>query len=305
MMEKVYGVDVAKGWIDVVGPEGHTRVLNGDLAAFARGVARRGGRVAFEASGGYEAPLREALGAAGVPAHRVNPRQARAFAGALGVLAKTDRVDASVLREMGARLDLPECPPEREEMRHLRALQVRRRQLVEDAKREKVRLAQTADRAMRASLGRVLGVLGREVARIEAAISALIAATPAFAERSALVRTAPGVGPVTATALLAELPELGTLTPGQAAALVGVAPMARESGLKAGRRRICGGRKALRDTLYMAGLSAARADPGLRAFADRLKANGKAPKQAIIAVTRKLVIILNAMIRENRPYKPA
>ncbi len=305
MMENVFGVDVAKNWIDVVGPDGHARIANADLARFAGAVARAGGRVAFEASGGYETPLRVALAAAGVPAIRINPRRARAFANSLGRLAKTDRVDAGVIREMAVRLDLPECPPEPEEVRQLKALQLRRRQLVEDAKREKTRLSQAFDTHMRASLGRVLRLLQREIKRMESAIARCIAASEDLRSRAALLRTAPGVGPVSATALLVDLPELGTLTPRQVAALAGLAPMARDSGVRSAKRRIGGGRKNLRDVLYMAGLSAARNDPTLRAFAEKLRANGKAPKQAIIAVTRKLLIILNAMIRENRPYQKA
>lgn len=302
-MENIFGVDVSKDWIDVVGPDGHERVVTGDLAAFARRVAARGGRVAFEASGGYETPLRVALARAGVVAIRINPRRARAFATSLGRLAKTDRVDAGVIREMARRLDLPECPPETEDMSELRALQLRRRQLVEDAKREKTRLRQTALPGARASVERVLRGLSAEIAQIEGAIAEAIAASARLREQARLLRTAPGVGPVAATALLSEMPELGALTPRQAAALAGLAPMARESGKHTGKRQIRGGRKTLRDVLYMAGLTAARHDPGLRAFADRLKAKGKAPKQAIIAVTRKLLIILNAMIRENRPFQ--
>lgn len=304
MMENVFGVDVAKSWIDVVGPDGYERIDNCDLKAFARRVAHGGGRVAFEASGGYETPLRTALAAAGVPAIRINPRRARAFANSVGRMAKTDRVDAGVIREMAVRLDLPECPPEMEEVSQLKALQLRRRQLVEDAKREKIRLGQTCDKGTRASVMRVLRLLQREIDSIETAITQSIAASEDLRGRAALLRTAPGVGPVSATALLAEMPELGTLTPRQVAALAGLAPIARDSGVRSGKRRIGGGRKPLRDVLYMAGLSAARNDPSLRAFSERLKANGKAPKQAIIAVTRKLLIILNAMIRENRPYQP-
>lgn len=304
MMENMFGVDVAKGWVDVVGPDGHERVGNEDLKAFALRVAQQGGRVAFEASGGYETPLRMALSKAGVPAIRINPRRARAFATSLGRLAKTDRVDAGVIREMAARLDLPECAPEPKEVSQLKALQLRRRQLVEDAKREKTRLGQASDKATCASLGRVLRLLQREIAAIETAITKCIAASKDLRDRAALLRTAPGVGPVSATALLAEMPELGTLTPRQVAALAGLAPMARDSGLRTGKRRIGGGRKSLRDVLYMAGLSAARNDPDFHAFSEKLRANGKAPKQAIIAVTRKLLIILNAMVRENRPYEP-
>lgn len=305
MMKNVFGVDVAKTWVDVVGPGGHERVNNDDLPAFAKRVSKQAGRVAFEASGGYETPLRQALAKAGVPAIRINPRRARAFATSLGRLAKTDRVDAGVIREMAMRLDLPDCPPESKEVSQLKALQLRRRQLVEDAKREKIRLCHTSDTGMRASVGRVLRLLQREIEGIETAIARCIASSEDLADRAALLRTAPGVGPVSATALLAEMPELGTLTPRQVAALAGLAPMARDSGVRTGKRRIGGGRKSLRDVLYMAGLSAARNDPSLRAFCERLRANGKAPKQAIIAVTRKLLVILNAMIRENRPYKAA
>ena len=301
-MENVFGVDVAKSWVDVVGPDGHERVGNEGLKAFALRMGKLGGCVAFEASGGYETPLRIALAEAGVPAIRINPRRARAFATSLGRLAKTDRVDAGVIREMAMRLDLPECPPEPKEVSQLKALQLRRRQLVEDAKREKIRLSQTSDKRTRPSVARVLRLLQREVAQIEATIANLIASSKDLRSRAALLRSAPGVGPVSATALLAEMPELGTLTPRQVAALAGLAPLARDSGVRSGKRRIGGGRKGLRDVLYMAGLSAARNDPSLRAFSERLRENGKAPKQAIIAVTRKLLIILNAMIRENRPY---
>lgn len=302
-MENVFGVDVAKGWIDVVGPDGHARVPNGELDRFARRVARAGGRVVFEASGGYETPLRVALAAAGVTALRVNPRQARAFATGLGQLAKTDRVDAAVLREMGLRLDLPDCPPETENMRKIRALQLRRRQLVSDRKRERQRLGQTGDAGTRASLQRVMRLLDGEIGKIEAAIARRVQACPEMRRKAALLRSAPGVGPVSAVALIGLMPELGQLAPRQAAALTGLAPLARDSGTRRGRRRIGGGRKSLRDVLYMAGLSASRHDPKLRDFARKLKANGKAPKQAVIAVTRKLLTILNAMIRENRPYK--
>ena len=301
----VFGVDVAKNWVDVAGPDGHARIANADLPAFAAQVASVGGCVAFEASGGYETPLRTALANRGVPAIRINPRRARAFAISLGRLAKTDRVDAGVIREMAARLDLPECAAEPKEVSQLKALQLRRRQLVEDAKREKTRLSQTFDKGMHASVMRVLRLLQREIDSIETAIETRIASSEELRSRAALLRTAPGIGPVSATTLIAEMPELGTLTPRQVAALAGLAPMARDSGVRSGKRRIGGGRKPLRDVLYMAGLSAARNDPSLRAFSDKLRANGKAPKQAIIAVTRKLLIILNAMIRENRPYQPA
>ena len=307
MTENVYGVDVSKHWIDSFGPSGHERVGVGDLAAYAARVAAAGriaggSRVVFEATGGLEAPLRRALAGAGVMAHRVNPARARAFAQGLGRLAKTDRVDAAMLREMGVRLDLPICAPEPEEMSDLRALRTRRRQLVQDRARETVRLGQAGSALAAASIQRVLALLDAEVAALEAAIAAQIKASPALAARATLLRSAPGVGPVVALTLLAEAPELGQIDNRAAAALAGLAPIARDSGQHQGRRRIGGGRKPLRDALYLAAFTATRIDPGLRAFAERLRANGKSHKQAIIAAARKLLTILNAMLRTNRPF---
>lgn len=306
MTENVFGVDVAKAWIDVVGPDGsHRRVANPELPAFAAEVAAVGGKAVFEATGGCEEPLRLALAAAGARAVRVNPRQARAFARGMGQQAKTDRVDAGMLRQMGLRLDLRDCPPDPEELRKLKALVTRRRQLVEARKAEATALRQTRDAFAAASIRRVIAMLKEEIKSIEGAIEAHIEAHPALAARNALLRSAPGVGPVVASVLLAQMPELGALSPGAAASLVGVAPLARDSGTWRGRRTIGGGRKPLRDALFMAALAAARRDPALGAFNTRLRERGKAPKQAIIAVVRKLVIALNAMLREGEAYRTA
>lgn len=304
MTENVFGVDVAKAWIDVVGPDGkHHRVMNPALPAFAAEVAAVAGKAVFEATGGCEEPLRLALAAAGARAVRVNPRQARAFARGMGQQAKTDRVDAGMLRQMGLRLDLRDCPPDPEELRKLKALVTRRRQLVEARKAEATALHQTLDAFAAASIRRVIAMLAAEIKSIEGAIEALMKAHPVLAARSALLRSAPGVGPVVASVLLAQMPELGALRPGAAASLVGVAPLARDSGTWHGKRTIGGGRKPLRDALFMAALAAARHDPALGAFNTRLRERGKAPKQAIIAVARKLVIALNAMIRDAEAYR--
>jgi transposase len=303
MAENVFGVDVAKGWIDSFGPAGHERVLAGDIPAYAAKVARLQGRVVFEATGGLEAPLRRALAQAGVAAMRVNPARARAFARSTGRLAKTDRVDAMVLREMGLRLDLPICAPEPEEISEIRQLRVRRRQLVQDRAREVVRAGRAEGAYAQGSTQRVLAVLDAEIAAIEAEIAAKIAACPEARARVDLLRSAPGVGPVVATALLTELPEIGQIDGGAAAALAGLAPIARDSGLRSGTRRIGGGRKPLRDALYIAALSAMRHCPQIRNFAARLRANGKSPKQCIIACARKLLTILNAMVKQNRPFQ--
>lgn len=303
MTENVFGVDVAKGWIDSFGPCGHERVLTKDIPVYAAKVAAIGGRVVFEATGGLEAPLRRALGSKGVAAYRVNPARARAFARSTGKLAKTDRVDAVVLREMGLRLDLPICAAESEDISEIRQLRVRRRQLVQDRAREAVRKGQAEGAFAKASIARVLAMLDAEIGIIEAEIAARIKASPAARARVDLLRSAPGVGPVVATVLLTELPEIGQLSSGAAAALAGLAPIARDSGIRSGVRRIGGGRKPLRDALYIAALSAMRHCPQIRDFAARLRAKGKSGKQCVIAAARKLLTILNAMVKQNRPFQ--
>lgn len=303
MTENIFGVDVARDWVDVAGPHGARRVMNEDLPALAAEIASCDGRAVFEASGGYEMSLREALARAGATAVRVNPARARAYARAMGRLAKTDRADAAMLRSMGLRHpELRPTPLESEELRELKALHARRRQLVEDRKREKTRRLQAREPLALASIERVIALFTDEITALEARIAALVAGTPELSERARLLRTMPGVGPVSVAALLADMPELGTLTPGAAAALVGLAPIARDSGYRTGKRRIGGGRKPLRDAIYMAALSAARHDPTLKVFATRLRDVGKAPKQIFIAVARKLVIILNAMVRDGKDY---
>ena len=277
----------------------------GTLRAFARRVARERRRVVFEASGGYDRPLADALAGAGAGYCRVNPGQARHFARALGRLAKTDRVDARLLAEMGARLALAATPPPAPAHRALRAQAARRRQLVEMRKQERTRLRQAAGRAERRSLERHLRWLDGEIARIEAALDETLAADAQAARVLARLCTAPGVGSVLATTLVAELPELGMRDRRRIAAMAGVAPVARDSGKRSPARRIGGGRPVVRSALYLAALSASRFDPGLAAFRKRLEQRGKTPKQAIIAVARKLLTILNAMIRDGTDYKPA
>ncbi|MDZ7905414.1 MAG: transposase [Cypionkella sp.] len=279
-------------------------VATADIPSYAAKVAAQGGCVVFEATGGLEAPLRRALAEAGVTAYRVNPARARAFARSTGRLAKTDRVDAAVLREMGLRLDLSICAPEPEDLCEIRQLRVRRRQLVQDRTREVVRAGQAEGAYARASIARVLALLDAEITAVESEIAAKIKASPWARARVDLLRSAPGVGPVVATALLTELPEIGQIDGSAAAALAGLAPMARDSGLRSGPRRIGGGRKPLRDALYLAALSAMRHCPQIRDFAARLKANGKSGKQCVIACARKLLTILNAMVKQNRAFQP-
>ncbi|HPG23243.1 MAG TPA: IS110 family transposase [Amaricoccus sp.] len=308
MPRNCIGVDVAKDWIDVFHPvDGAARLASdpGTLRAFARRVARERRLVVFEASGGYDRPLAEALRNVGAGYCRVNPGQARHFARALGVLGKTDRVDARLLAEMGARLELAATPSPAPVQRALKAQAARRRQLVEMRKQERTRLRQAAGRAERRSLERHLRWLDGEITRIEAALDETLAADAPAARVLARLCTAPGVGRVLATTLVAELPELGARDRRRIAAMAGIAPVARDSGKRSPARSIGGGRPVVRSALYLAALSASRFDPGLASFRNRLERRGRTPKQAIIAVARKLLTILNAMIRDGTDCRPA
>lgn len=303
----VIGVDVAKDWIDVhhlaTGESRRIAVTGKALGRFASEAA--GALVVFEASGGYERPLSEALAAAGTASARVNPRQAREFARATGRLAKTDRTDARTLAEMGRALGLRADPPENPARRRLAALVARREDIVDMVGRERNRLAQTRDRWLRRDIADHLRVLERRLGRIEHEIARQIAEDEALAERAARLRTVPGVGPVLAATLLAQLPELGRIDRRAAASLAGLAPHACDSGLFRGKRRIWGGRVAARRALYLAGFIASRFDPRLKAFRRSLQDAGKPFKLAIVAVARKLLTILNAMLRDGRDYRPA
>lgn len=303
----VIGVDVAKDWIDVHDHKGHDRRIEmrpGPLGRFARAAASAGAFVVLEATGGYDRPLCTALATAGVAHARVNPARARQFARATGRLAKTDRVDARLLAEMGRRLDLAPAAPVPPARRALQALVARRRQLADMRKQERTRLHQAADAFARRSIVRLLRGLDREIAACEAEIARQVA-DPAFAEAERRLRTAPGVGPVVATTLIAELPELGTLDRRRIAALAGLAPIARDSGAKHRPRAIGGGRPAPRSMLYIAALQASIHDPAFRACRERLRAAGKSVKQCLVAVARKLLVTLNAMLKAGTDYRSA
>lgn len=307
----VVGIDVAKRSLDVA-------VLNAELPQdrYANDAAGHEGLVAalaalapalvlMEASGGYEAALACELIAAGLAVAVVNPRQARDFARAMGRLAKSDRLDARVLADLAAVLvrrdDLARflrAPAEAERL-DLEALVTRRRQLVSMLTGERQRLA-LARPAVRPSIEALIAALRAQIDELDGEMRDQIAAH--HRELAALLRSAKGIGPVASATIIAELPELGRLDRRQIAALVGVAPYARESGIWRGRRRIAGGRGQLRRTLYMATLTATRHNPVIRAFYERLLAAGKLKKVALVACMRKLVTILNAMVRDARPF---
>ena len=260
--------------------------------------------VVFEASGGYERPLAEALDEVGVARRRVNPRRARDFARASGRLAKTDRVDARVLAEMGAALDLKPEPVVDPARLRLLALARRLEALKNMDKSERQRLAQAREPEIVTDIRALRRVLAQRMSALEAAIARLIEATPHLARDERILRSAPGIGPVLAHRLLAALPELGHLDRRALASLAGLAPHPCDSGTMRGRRKIWGGRPEARRTLYLAAFIATRHDPVLKAYRQRLEDKGKPPKLAIIAAARKLATILNAMLKTQKTYAP-
>lgn len=308
-MEDVFiGVDVAKEWLDIHHPQqGAQRIANTTAAvrAFARTATKQHAWVIFEASGGYDRLLREALEQAQVCFSRVNPRQARDFARAMGVIGKTDRVDARMLADLGTRLRPAATEPLTQARRVLQAQATRRRQLVEMRKQEATRLQQTADRHARADIIALITVLDRRIAKIEKHMAALVAADPDMQATNRRLQTAPGVGPVVAATLIAELPELGQIDRRRIAALAGLAPIARDSGKRTGHRSIGGGRPVVRTILYLAALQASRRCASFHAFRLRLQSAGKPTKAALTATARKLLIVLNTMLATSTDYQPA
>lgn len=306
MHEYAVGVDVSKHRLDVFDPRGGaSQVANeaGALKPFAKALVRRKAFVVFEATGRYAWPLRDALAAAGTVYHCANPAQARHFARACGVIGKTDRVDARLLASMGSTLNLTPTAELSGPRRRIKALGTRRRQLVDMKTQEKIRL-HDVEPFLRKGVERHIKLLSREIAALDTQISDATRADPDLAAQHTLLRTVPGVGPVVAAALAAELPELGHLDRRKIAALAGLAPIARDSGTRTPLRSIGGGRPCLRAMLYLAALQASRRCDRFIAFRERLQAKGKTAKQAIIAVARKLLTILNAMIRTNTPFDP-
>jgi len=304
------GIDVSKARLDGhVRPDGGTFAEANDpegiAAVVARLLARPPALVVVEATGGLEAPLVAALAAAGVPVAVVNPRQARDFAKGVGKRAKTDRIDAAVLARF-AEVVRPEVQPlPDDQARRLAALVGRRRQLVEMRVAEENRLGGAAEAAVRRDLEAHIAYLSRQIGELDRELGEAIAASPVWKARDEVLRSVPGVGPVTARTLAASLPELGALSNKRIAALVGVAPIPDDSGTIRGRRRIAAGRGSVRSVLYMAALAAARSNPVLSAFYRRLVAAGKAKKLALTAVMRKLLTILNAMVRNNHAWDPS
>ena len=260
--------------------------------------------VVMEASGHYERPLCEALQEQGIAFTVVNPARARAFMTSVGRLAKTDPIDARLLARMGQVLSPAPTTLPSAERRELQALVLRRRQLSEQLVMQRNHAEHNGSEAVRESIRRVSELLQTEVARLERSIRRLIRNTQELSEPSRRLQTVPGVGPTVAAGLLVYMPELGKLERGQAAALAGLAPYNVDSGAHRGKRRIRAGRSPLRALLYMAALVASRRNPAMRTLYVRLRAQGKPAKVALIAVARKLVLTLNAMLKHQVDWRP-
>lgn len=307
---RVVGIDVSKDRLDVaclpeavLGSSIFENTERGRLALVEMLVPLTPRLIVIEATGGYHRLLVAALAAAGLPVVVVNPRQVRDFARAMGVLAKTDRIDAAVLARFGERVDPPIRPLPDEQITALQELVTRRRQLVELQTAEGNRMKQAATGRIRTSIRAVLKTIEQQIGLIDDELDDRIKGSPIWRHKAELLTSVPGIGVQTARVLLAELPELGRVSRQQIAALVGVAPLSRDSGTMRGRRSIWGGRAAIRTALYMAALVASRFNPVLKAHYQRLITNGKTKKVALIAVLRKLLVTLNAMLRTNTPWR--
>lgn len=304
------GIDVAKERLDVhVRPSGQAFSVNRDDEGVARLVERwtndRPALIVLEATGGFETIVAAGLAAAGLPVAVVNPRQIRDFARATARLAKTDTIDAAVIAHFAEAVKPMARPVADPQARLLGELMTRRRQLVEMIVAESQRRRLLSTKRPLKSIDRVLALLKAQLNEIDHEIDTSIRGTPAWRETEDLLTSVPSIGSKIARTLIAELPELGTLDRRQAASLVGVAPFNRDSGTWRGRRTIAGGRPVVRAALYMAILVAIRRNLPMANTYHRLRALGKPAKVAIVACMRKLVTILNAILRDKKPWQPA
>ena len=306
----IVGIDVSKDRLDVaVRPSGEVFAVERNAAGLEQLAARLGGLsprvVALEATGGFETIAAAALASAGLPVVIVNPAQIRSFAKAIGQRAKTDPIDAAVIAHFAEATNVEPRPLPDEATRFLADLIARRRQIIEMMVAERQREKRITVLRLKKSIARLIGVLEKELASIDTDIDDAVRGSPAWREKEDLLASVPGIGSTIARTLIAELPELGQLGGKQIAALAGLAPFTRESGQWRGRSFIGGGRPAVRAALYMGALVAKKYNPVLKAFFDRLVARGKPKMVALMAVARKLLTILNAILRDRRPWQIA
>ncbi len=302
------GIDVSKNQLDiVVRPAGDTWSMPNDVSGITevvQGLAQlHPALVVLEATGGLQMPLAAALATAGLPLAMVNPRQVRDFARAIGRLAKTDRLDAQVLAHFAEAVRPTPYPLPDAQTQELTALLTRRHQVVEMLTAEKNRLRSARELVHRRVQDHICW-LEQELADLDDDLEGTLRKSPLWREKDNLLRSVPGIGRVVSITLLADLPELGTLSRHQIAALVGVAPLNRDSGRFRGKRMVWGGRARVRAALYMAALTASRYNPIIKAFYHRLCEAGKARKVALTACMRKLLIILNSMVKHRQTWNP-
>lgn len=301
------GIDLSKQWLDAyLAPTGQTwRVASEPdaLEAWAEALPANLTLIVMEATGGLERRVAALLVRHALPVAVVNPRQVRNFAKAMGLLAKTDRLDARAIALFAERMRPEPRPLKDEQAQELEELLARRRQLVEMRTGEKNRLGQARSDPVRTSIENSIQWLEGQIEQCDREIDALIEANPGWRKREDLLRSVPGVGPVTARTLASNLPELGKLSRREIGALVGVAPFVRQSGQWRGRSFCTGGRGAVRSALYMATFTATRHNPVIRQFFEHLIAQGKPYKVALVASMRKLLVILNTMARNNEPWR--
>ncbi|NLE22024.1 MAG: IS110 family transposase [Actinobacteria bacterium] len=306
--KRCVGIDVSKHHWDVATTDNrHVRRFDANQAGLALLLAwldtQQPTLVCLESTGGYEALLVEGLHQQGLPTAVLNPRRVRDFARATGQLAKTDAIDAAVLARFAAAVDPTPTEPPSDRQRRLKTLRARRQQVQQTLTQEKNRLGVARDEETREWVRRSIGFLQEQLGEIDQRLAEATQEDPEFRRRHQLLVSVPGVGPTTANGLIAELPELGSMNRGQAAKLVGLAPLNRDSGVLRGKRRIGGGRSAVRRSLYMATLVATRHNPLIRRHYQHLLQRGKAKMTALVACMRKLLLILNAIVKKQTPWK--
>jgi len=308
-MNTYVGIDVAKRFFDLydLATEKHQRFDHtpvGISACITSLTACTPALIVMESTGGYETNLAVALSEAGLPVAVVNPKRVRDFARATGRLAKTDKIDARIIALYAAMLQPPARGVWDEHTRTIKALVARRRQLVDMQTAERNRLEHLGDRAVAQSIAAVSKTLARELATVERKLREQIARTPELKQKAEQLTSVPGIGETTALMLIAEVPELGSLNRRKIAALIGVAPINRDSGTFRGKRMTGGGRREVRARLFMPTIVATRHNPVIREFYQRLLASGKKKMTALVAAMRKLITMLNAMLAKNQLWNP-
>lgn len=309
IVEKFVGIDVSKSTLDVcIEPAVQTLHVSYDEAGIRQVTSRlkevNPTLIVIEATGGLEVRIATELAGRGLPVAVINPRQARDFAKATGQLAKTDQVDAAVLAAFAKAIRPQARPLKDADTRALDDMVSRRRQLIDIRVQETLRLGTAASKPMQKSLNKHIVWLDKQIAELDGDLAERLRESDAWRAKDDLLRGIPGVGSVTALTMLAKCPELGTLNRREIAALTGVAPLSNDSGKHRGKRFVWGGRADVRAVLYMATVSAIRCNAPIKAFAERLKKAGKPPKVVIVACMRKLLTIMNSMLKNNAQWNP-